>query len=132
MHGIGKTQLALRFAKRSFDQLRYSHIFRISGSTVKKLNQSSITLMPLHSTSFKQTSLTKIHGAKFFSQHVSLLLRQLSLGLPKVEDATSLLFAESDTDVTVATTQTKSMAEDVVKFVGRLPLAISHAASFMK
>ena len=56
----------------------------------------------------------------------------VELGLPNVEDATSLLFAESDTEVTAPTTLTKSKAEDVVKFVGQLPLAISHIASFMK
>jgi NB-ARC domain len=56
----------------------------------------------------------------------------IELGLPEVEDATSLLLAESSINVTAATPLTKSKAEEVVKFVGRLPLTVSHAASFMK
>lgn len=39
MHGMGKTQLALQYAKLSFIRQRYSVIFWISGATVEKLNQ---------------------------------------------------------------------------------------------
>jgi NB-ARC domain len=38
MHGLGKTQLALQFAKVSFIQNRYSMIFWISATTVEKVN----------------------------------------------------------------------------------------------
>jgi NB-ARC domain len=185
MHGIGKTQLALRFASESFDQHRYSHVFWMSGTTVEKLNHGFADLLMLvsHPDRFRLVDQTaKLKAARRWledaisinwllvidnvdstalgflqknlphkNQQGKILLttrtavvatalartagkqhHTIELGLPKVEDATSLLFAESDTDVTAATTLTKNKAEDIVKFVGRLPLAISHAASFMK
>jgi hypothetical protein len=47
MHGIGKTQLALQFAKQSFDQQRFSHIFWISATTVEKLSDGFADLLML-------------------------------------------------------------------------------------
>jgi NB-ARC domain len=185
MHGIGKTQLALRFAKESFGQQRYSYIFWMSATTVEKLNQGFTDLLTLVVHPDRSNLLdqsTRVKAARrwleeansndwllvldnvdpatvgFLQEHLprknqrgKILLTTrtevvatalartagqqhhiLELRLPKVEDATSLFFAESNTDVTAATNLTKSKAEDVVKFVGRLPLAVSHAASFMK
>jgi hypothetical protein len=43
-----------------------------------------------------------------------------------------LLFAESRTDAIGVTTVTLSKAREVVNHVGRLPLAVSHTASFVK
>jgi hypothetical protein len=185
MHGIGKTQLALRLASESFDQHRYSHIFWMSASTVEKLNQGFtdvLTLVAHPDRSNLGDQRARLKAARRWledavsinwllvldnvdatvlsflqehlprkNQHGKILLttrtadvatvlvrtagkqhHAIELGLPKIEDATRLLFVESNTDVTTATTSTKSKAEDVVKFVGRLPLAISHTASFMK
>jgi hypothetical protein len=47
MHGIGKTQLALQFARLSFEQQRYSHIFWFSATTVEKLQDGFTILLNL-------------------------------------------------------------------------------------
>lgn len=47
MQGMGKTQLALQYAKRSFDRQEYSLIFWISGATVEKLNQGIAEVLDL-------------------------------------------------------------------------------------
>jgi hypothetical protein len=47
MHGIGKTQLALRFAKTAFDRQRFSLIFWITATTVEKLHQGFSHLLDL-------------------------------------------------------------------------------------
>jgi hypothetical protein len=47
MHGIGKTQLALRFAKTAFDRRRYSLVFWITATTVEKLHQGFAHLLDL-------------------------------------------------------------------------------------
>jgi hypothetical protein len=185
MHGIGKTQLALRFATQSFDQQRYSHIFWISAATVEKLNQGFTDLLTLvahpdRSNLLDQSARLKAArrwledansinwlltidnvdpaAVSFLQEHLphknqrgKILLttpteavatalaraagkqhHTIELRLPEVEDATRLLLGESNIDITATSTLTKSKAEDVVKFVGRLPLAVSHAASFMK
>jgi NB-ARC domain len=56
----------------------------------------------------------------------------IELGNPDVEDAAHLFLTEGGMDVTSSTALTMSQAERVVKRVGCLPLAVSHAASFMK
>jgi hypothetical protein len=185
MHGIGKTQLALRFASESFDQHRYSHIFWMSATTVEKLNQGFTDLLTLVAHPDRSNlgdQRARLKAARRWledaisinwllvldnvdptvlgflqehlprkNQHGKILLttrttdvatvlvrtagkqhHALELGLPEVEDATSLLLTESNTDIAGITALTKRKAEDVVKFVGRLPLAIAHAASFMK
>jgi NB-ARC domain len=185
MHGIGKTQLALRFASDSFDQHQYTHIFWMSGTTIEKLNQGFTDLLTLVAHPDRANlgdQRAKLTAARrwledaisinwllvldnvdatvlsFLQEHLprknqqgkilvttrtadvaTALVRTagkqhhtIEIGLPKVEDATRLFFVESNIDITAATTLTKSKAEDVVKFVGRLPLAISHTASFMK
>jgi hypothetical protein len=185
MHGIGKTQLALQFAIRSFDQQRYSHIFWISATTLEKLHAGFADILNLivHPDRFLVLEqIARVRAARRWledSGSISWLMvldnvdpstvgflrenlprrnrrgnilfttrtnvvatalartagkqhRILELGLPDVEDAMNLLFVESDIDVSAATTSTKRKAEEVVKHVGRLPLAIAHAASFMK
>jgi hypothetical protein len=47
MHGIGKTQLALRFAKTAFDRQLFSLIFWITATTVEKLHQGFSHLLDL-------------------------------------------------------------------------------------
>jgi hypothetical protein len=185
MHGIGKTQLALRFANDCFDQERYSHIFWVSATTVEKLSQGFTDLLTLvahpdrsnlldqsarlkaarrwledarsirwlfvldnvdpTTLCFLQTNLPRRNqqGNILFTTRTEVVATALArtvgqahkvfeLGLPELQHATKLLLAESNTDIITATTGTKSKAEEVVKFVGQLPLAVSHAASFMK
>jgi hypothetical protein len=47
MHGLGKTQLALQFAKRSYNGGRYSLIFWISAATTEKLNNGFVKILDL-------------------------------------------------------------------------------------
>jgi hypothetical protein len=183
MHGIGKTQLALRFANDSFDQERYSHVFWMSATTVEKLSQGFADLLTLvahpdrsnlldqsarlkaarrwledarsinwllildnvdpTTLGFLQANLPRRNrqGNILFTTRTEVVAAALArtagqehkvieLGLPELQHATKLLLVESNTNAISATA--KSKAEEVVKFVGQLPLAVSHAASFMK
>jgi hypothetical protein len=183
MHGIGKTQLALRFANDSFDQERYSHVFWMSATTVEKLSQGFTDLLTLvahpdrynlldqsarlkaarrwledarsinwllvldnvdpMTLGFLQVNLPRRNrqGNILFTTRTEVVAAALArtagqehkvieLGLPELQHATKLLLVESNTNAISATA--KSKAEEVVKFVGQLPLAVSHAASFMK
>jgi tetratricopeptide (TPR) repeat protein len=56
----------------------------------------------------------------------------LELELPDAQDAIDLLLRECGIDTVGANWLTTSKANEVVKCVGRLPLAISQAASFMR
>jgi hypothetical protein len=47
MHGLGKTQLALQYAKTSYDHGRYSLIFWISATTTEKLNSGFVKILDL-------------------------------------------------------------------------------------
>src|SRR5882762_5657680 len=49
MQGMGKTQLALQYAKLSYNQQRYAVVFWISGATVEKLNQGLAAVLALTS-----------------------------------------------------------------------------------
>jgi DNA polymerase III delta prime subunit len=183
MHGIGKTQLALQFAKQFFDQQRFTHIFWISATTVEKLSDGFADLLMLvghpdrfrladqiaklkaarrwlensgsinwllvldnvdaTALSFLQENLPRRNqqGNILFTTRTEVIATALArtagqehkvieLGLPELQHATNLLLVESNTNAISATTKNK--AEEVVKFVGQLPLAVSHAASFMK
>jgi tetratricopeptide (TPR) repeat protein len=184
MHGIGKTQLALQFARLSFEQQRYSHIFWFSATTVEKLQDGFTKLLHLvhHPDRSHLEQGARLTAARrwledsgfvnwlivldnvdpstlsFLREHLPRRNRQgnilfttrtssvaqalaytagqqhepLDLRLPSVEDAIMLLFAESRTDAIGVTTVTLSKAREVVNYVGRLPLAVSHTASFMK
>jgi hypothetical protein len=180
MHGLGKSQLALRFAKLSFDQHDYSPVFWISANTVEKLNQGFVNLFNLvQNPNRDQTEpsarltmarrwleeseskwllvLDNVDGSTlgFIRDHLprknsrgkilfttravtvaTNLARSaghqhgvLELKLPEVREAVHLLLTESGIDVNSANTRE---AEEVVEHVGRLPLAVSNAASFMK
>jgi hypothetical protein len=47
MHGLGKTQLALQFAKSSYIRGRYSLVFWISAATIDKLNTGFVKILDL-------------------------------------------------------------------------------------
>jgi hypothetical protein len=187
MPGIGKTQLMLRFAKLSFDQNLYSHIFWISSTSVDKLTQGIANILDLvghpgrtlREQSAKLTAArlwleeSHVHGCTGWllivdnvdistlgflrthlprrsargnilfttrtadvahalvdladERHHTLELRALEL-----RDATNLLFEDAGIDVTSATSSSYNQAEELVKCVGRLPLAVAQAGSFMK
>jgi hypothetical protein len=56
----------------------------------------------------------------------------IELILPGVEEAVKLLLAESDMDASSVTPVIMEKAEEVVRGVGCLPLAVSQMAAFMK
>jgi hypothetical protein len=186
MPGIGKTQLMLRFAKLSFDQNLYSHIFWISSTTIDKLTQGIANILDLvghlgrnlreqnakltaarlwleeshvhgctgwllifdnvdrSTLGFLRTHLPRknARGKILFTtrtgdvahalvnvageQHRTLELRALEL-----RDTTNLLFDDAGIDKASAT-PLFDRAEELVKCVGCLPLAVAQAGSFMK
>jgi hypothetical protein len=185
MHGLGKTQLALQFAKSAFNNGRYSLIFWISATTIDKLNDGFANILDLirhpgrphlvdqrskltearrwleDSTSvtwllildnvdvstvnFIRNNLPRRNrrGNILFTTRTVGIASALSyaagqqhqvieLGLPDAEDAVELLLREGGIDVVSASWVTTSKANEVVKCVGCLPLAISQAASYMK
>jgi hypothetical protein len=186
MPGLGKTQLALQFAKSSYGQQRYSLIFWVSAATVEKLNVGFAKILDIvhHPDRFRLVEqsgkLTEarrwledcssvnwllvldnvdINAIDFIREHLPRKNRRgnilcttrtesvasalacvagqqyqpLELGLPDAQDAVHLFLKESGTDaISDASKLNMSKAEEVVKCVGHLPLAVSHAASFMK
>jgi hypothetical protein len=184
MHGLGKSQLALQFAKLSFEQHRYPLVFWMSATTVEKLNQGYIHPLNLvgHPDQMHPEQNARLTAARrwleesgsvrwllvldnvdpctlgFIRQNlprknprgkilfttrsptVATALARASgqqhevieLGIPVVEDAAHLFLTEGGIDIASATALIMSRAEKVVRRVGCLPLAVSHAASFMK
>jgi hypothetical protein len=184
MHGLGKSQLALQFAKLSFEQRRYSVVFWMSATTVEKLNQGYIHLLHLvrhpdrllpeqsarlmaarrwleESGSVRwllvldnvdPTTLSSIRqilphknrrGKILFTTRTATVATALAraagqqhevleLGIPDLEDAAHLFLTEGGIDITSASALIMDKAKKVARHVGCLPLAVSHAASFMK
>jgi hypothetical protein len=185
MHGLGKTQLALQFAKSSYSRGRYSSIFWISGTTVDKLHSGFLKILHLvrhperphigdqsskltearrwleHSGAatwllvldnvdigtldFIRENLPRQNrrGNIIFTTRTSGVASALShaagkqhhlleLELPNAQDAVNLLLREGSIDAASATWLTMSKANEITKCVGRLPLAISQAGSFMR
>jgi hypothetical protein len=181
MHGLGKSQLALQFAKSSFDQQRYSLVMWISATNIEKLNQGFANLLHLvsHPDRFRSEHSGRLTAARrwleesgptnwllvldnvdretlgFLREHLprkngrgSILFTTrtesvakalasvageqravFELQLPNTQDAARLLlehFAHDGLDLSIT-----HKAEEVVKCVGSLPLAIAQAASFM-
>jgi hypothetical protein len=184
MHGLGKTQLALQFAKTSFIQQRYTIIFWIAATTIEKLNHGFVKILqlvghPHQSHSENNARLTAARRwleetgpvkwllvldnvdrstLRFIREHLPRKNKQgnilfttrtdhvaaalacsagrrqeiIELGLLDLQDAVYLLLTESETEGVENDVSDASKAEDVVKYVGRLPLAVSHAAAYMK
>jgi hypothetical protein len=184
MPGIGKTQLMLRFAKLSFDQNLYSHIFWISSTTIDKLTQGIANILDLvgHPSRNLREQTAKLTSARLWLEespvHGWLLIfdnvdistlgflrthlprrnprgnilfttrtadvahalvdvtgerhRTLELRALELRDTTNLLFKDAGIDVTSAMPSLYDQAEELVKCVGRLPLAVAQAGSFMK
>jgi hypothetical protein len=182
MPGIGKTQLALKYAVDSFSEHRYSYIFWVSAATVEKLSQglaNILDLLKLHDRlnpdqSAKLTAARQwLESNSSESQGRWLLvldnanrntLRDIRSLLPRTNSAGSILFTTRTKDLadalaSAAGRENSSMelrppsledatgmllrgagldeklslkAREAVKSVGRLPLAVDQAASFMK
>jgi hypothetical protein len=180
MHGLGKSQLALQFAKLSFDTQRYSIVLWVSATTAEKLNHGFNNILNLvsHADRLNPEQNARLTAARrwleecstswllildnvdrstlgFLRQHLPRKNQQgnilsttrtedvafalacaagqmhdvIELGLPDVFDSSKLLLIESGMDATPVTLE---KAKEVVKCVGYLPLAVSHAASFMR
>jgi NB-ARC domain len=185
MHGLGKTQLALEYAKSAFERQRYTAIFWISASTIEKLNYGFVDLLDLvnHPDRFSLVRqearlkaaqrwlensgpidwllvLDNVDGStlKFLVDYLPRKNRRgnilfttrtdtvatallgsarnqhkvIELVLPGIEEAVKLLLEESDMDASSVTPAIAGKAEEVVRCVGCLPLAVSHMASYMK
>jgi hypothetical protein len=184
MHGIGKTQLALRYGKFAFDRRRYSHVFWIQATTVEKLNHGFTKILDLlghpdrgnqkqdakltlarrwlecpdkdgvdwlivfdnverPTLEFLRTHLPRqnVRGNILFTtrtQDVAEILvtgRQdctIDLRAMDIPTAVGLFFQDANVDMNIVDSTLESEAEQIVRYVGRLPLAVSQAASFMK
>ena len=183
MQGMGKTQLALQYAKISYNQQRHTVVFWISGATVEKLNQGLARVLTLigHPDRDHTEQSTRLTAARrwfeesgvmwllvldnvtqeavgFLREHLprkgssgNVLLTSrtravaetstcaagqqhpiFELRSPSLKDAVTLLLREAGIDMNDPASPFASGAEDMVKSVGFLPLAISHAASYAK
>jgi hypothetical protein len=185
MHGLGKSQLALQFAKLSYIRQRYSLVLWISATTVERLNHGFVKILnvirhpdrfqlveqsarltearrwledadsfdwllvldnvDLNTLDFIRENLPRRNrrGNMLFTtrtKNVALALacvagqrhESIELGPLDIQDATRLLLTESNADTSSTTPLALSKAEEVVKCVGGLPLAISHVAAFIK
>jgi NB-ARC domain len=182
MPGIGKSQLLLRYAVKSFEGDRYSHVFWTSASSVEKLTNGLCKILNLvHPDRSIQDQSIKLTAARswleecpynwllivdnvdtstlnflrtnfprrnsrgnvLFSTRTVVVAKALldmarfphsilQLHALDVRDATSLLFNDAGIDSAFITPSLLSLAGELVQSVGRLPLAVVQAASFMK
>jgi hypothetical protein len=183
MPGVGKSQIALRFAQDAFDAGHFAYVLWISASTLEKLTQGLSSLvdlleLPHPGTNNQNARLSatrrwleaaKDEGAKWLlvfdnvgdstieliraliprnhgggrmlfttrsEQTASLLAvhgahqhKIIELLPPEVEEAVDLFYAAAGT---LIRPEERSEARKLVKTIGRLPLAIDQAASFLK
>jgi NB-ARC domain len=182
MPGIGKSQLLLRYAAKSFEGGRYSHVFWTSASSVVRLMNELCKILDLvHPDRYIQDQSIKLtatrswleecsfnwlliidnvdtsalnflrthfprrnsRGNVLFSTRTVVVAKALldmartphsilQLHALDLRDATSLLFNNAGIDLTCVTPSLSSLAGELVQSVGRLPLAVVQAASFMK
>jgi hypothetical protein len=184
MHGLGKSQLVLRYAEISYNQHRYCLIFWISGATIEKLNQGFANILNLvgHPDRDHPNQSTRLMAARhwleqsdsanwllvldnvnreavgFLREHLprrnpkgNILFttrtgpvaealinaagqhhQNFELRAPDLKDAVDMLLKEVGACHMNSMPTPPSGAEDVVRSLGCLPLAIAHAASFIK
>lgn len=189
MPGIGKTQLALQYARMWHNRHQHLPVFWISGATVEKLNQGFakiLTLVGHPDYSNSEQNIRLISARRWFeepdvngpgtfgwllvldnvSQEAVSFLREhlprknssgnillttrtravaeavttvagqqhqiLEVLIPNLKHAANQLLKEAGIDSTDPPFAFTNGAEALVKCVGCLPLAISHAASFAK
>jgi hypothetical protein len=183
MHGCGKSQLTLYFAKEAFEQERYSYVFWISATSIGNLRKDfdklfylvhpadhskseQVNRQPIERRQAAQLWLEECDAkwllildnvkdgtVEFLQEYLPTknangniimttrsknradLLKTVAgrghqvfeLHLPTVEDAVELLLRHTSEDLG----GTRSSAEDIVKCVGCLPLAVAQAGAFM-
>ena len=124
MPGIGKTQLALRYAKLMYDQSRYEVIFWISATTLEKLNHGFAKILNLvdHRDRDHPEQSTRLTSARRFLEELDSVkwllifdnvdqstLDFLREHLPRNNAQGNILF----------TTRTKIVADAVVNAAGQ-------------
>ena len=187
MPGLGKTQLALRYAKLVFDRKEFPIVIWISAATTEKLNQGYNNVLNLvghvdrnhpepsarltaarrwlegyHASnssawllifdnanrdtlSFLRENLPRSSygGCILFTTRTDDTAKALAssagkehhtLGLqaPGIEDAARLFLDNVGMNAATMDSDVMLGAKELVKSVGRLPLAVDQAASFMK
>lgn len=184
MPGLGKTQLALRFAKLTYDRGEHNQVFWISATTIEKLNQGFAKILDLvnHPDRSIPDQNTKLTTARRWLEESDSLgwllildnvdrktLRYLQEHLPRknplgnivfttrTEDvakavvsaagqrhhtfelqaldchsAANLLLQEAGWEICDVPPSVLSKAEDLVRYIACLPLAVNQAASFMQ
>lgn len=186
MPGLGKTQLALRYAKLVFDRKQYPLVFWVSAATSEKLNQGFANILNLvnHIDRNHPEQSARLVAARrwlegyhavnsnswllvvdnvnrdtvtFLREHLprssyggSILFttrrgdvakalassagqehHTLELQAPSAEDAAHILLEHGGLDAATVDSGVMARAKEIVNSVGRLPLAVDHAASFM-
>jgi len=180
MPGVGKSQLSLCYAVKSFDTGRYTYIFWTSATSVDKLTQGFSKVLDLvcHPDRDVQDQSMKLTTARLWLEECSVnwlfvidnvdksTLDFLRMHFPRrgnvifttraidvaealinitrtpnsilklqtldVDDTINLLFDDAGIGSETITPSLLREAEQLVGCVGRLPLAVVQAASFMK
>jgi len=179
MPGVGKSQLSLCYAVKSFDAGRYTHIFWTSATGIDKLTQGFSRVLDLigHPDRHVEDQGIKLTAARLWLEECSVnwlfvidnvdrntlgFLRThfprrgnvlfttrttdvaealvemtrahsiLKLQTLDVDDTTSLLFDDAGIGSETITPPLLHDAKQLVECVGRLPLAVVQAASYMK
>ena len=183
MPGVGKTQLALKFASLEFERSQYTYVFWVSAASVEKLTWDFFKLMDLlrlpgRYTLDQASKLTMVRAwledptvARSWliildnvTQETSVILRnilprrisggrllftarttkiadvftapeelsQLVLQPPGIGDAVAMLSAGAGMERQGGGEASFADAEQVVRSVENLPLAIDQAASYMR
>jgi len=182
MPGVGKSQLSLCYAVKSFDAGRYTYIFWTSAASVDKLTQGFCKVLDLvHPDRYIPDQNVKLTAARLWLEECTVnwlfivdnvdsstldLLRMhfprrssqgsvlfttrtvavaealtiitrtpnstLKLLTPDVHDSITLLFNDAGIRSDTVTPLHLSHAKQLVESVGRLPLAVAQAASFIK
>ena len=183
MPGVGKSQLSLCYAAKSFDGGLYTYIFWTSATSVDKLTQGFSKVLDLvgHPDRHVQDQSIKLTTARLWLEDCSahwlfiidnvdkVTLDFLSLHFPRINAQGNVLFTTRTVDVAnalanmtriphstlklptlslhdsiclllndagirsqIITPVQLNYAEQLVESVGRLPLAVVQAASFIK
>lgn len=177
MPGIGKTQVGIEYAKRSYNRQQYQIIFWISAANIERLHQGYTNILYLvdHRDRHHAEQSARLMSARRWLETTDLKwllivdniyqesIHFLRDHMPRRNSRGNILFTTRTsviaTDVVSAMRQHShaleihplsvtdavtllqkeahifdagKVAEDVVKSVGCLPLAVSQAASFVK
>jgi hypothetical protein len=125
MPGLGKTQLALQYAKSSFDRQSYSVIFWISAATIEKLNQGFANILHLvgHPDRHHPEQIVRLKAARRWLEEAEIPVKWVLIfdnasggamdflrdNLPRRNSQGHILF----------TTRTRAIAEGVTSTAGQ-------------